>query len=217
MNYVRCINNKAYLHSPDEAVNGTLTDLTIDAVYKVLPTSPQERDTGLLRIIDNSGEDYLYPASYFQPLDWHTLPTEEELRSLAQAWTAGTRPTAAQLQQWGPHDVLVFLQHLPRELDHASLAWLDAQLHLTGRGNYEILVEWLTIAAGSDYEPVFGRIREVLARVGRMKFLRPLFVALGKHTRTQQLGREIYDAAQATYHSLSRRVIEAVMAQWATP
>jgi leukotriene A-4 hydrolase/aminopeptidase len=140
----------------------------------------------------------------------------EELRSLAQAWTAGARPTAAQLQQWGPREVLVFLQHLPRALDHASLAWLDAQLRLTGRGNYEILVEWLTIAAGSDYEPVFGRIREVLTQVGRMKFLRPLFIALGKHARTQQLGREIYATARATYHSLSRRVIEAVMAQWPT-
>jgi hypothetical protein len=136
---------------------------------------------------------------------------------LAQAWTAGARPTAVQLQQWSPLEVLVFLQHLPRELDHASLAWLDAQLHLTDRGNYEIVVEWLTIAAGSDYEPVFGRIREVLTQVGRMKFLRPLFVALGKHARTQQLGREIYDTAQATYHSLSRRVIAAVMAQWTTP
>src|SRR5215813_8424614 len=80
----------------------------------------------------------------------------EELRSLAQAWTSGTRPTAAQMQQWGPLDVLVFLQHLPRALEHASLAWLDTQLHLTGRSNYEILVEWLTIAAGSDYEPVFA-------------------------------------------------------------
>ena len=139
-----------------------------------------------------------------------------ELRSLAQAWTAGARPTAAHLQQWGPLEVLVFLQHLPRELDQASLAWLDARMHLTGRGNYEILVEWLTIAAGSDYEPVFARIREVLTQVGRMKFLRPLFVALGKHARTQQLGREIYDTAQATYHSLSRRLIEATMAQWAS-
>ena len=74
MNYVRCINNKAYLHGPDEAVNGALADLTIGAVYKVLSTPQQERGTGLLRIIDNSGEDYLYPASYFQPLDWNTLP-----------------------------------------------------------------------------------------------------------------------------------------------
>jgi len=140
----------------------------------------------------------------------------EELMALAQAWTAGQRPTEAQLQTWDPREVLVFLQHLPRALDHASLAWLDAQLRLTSRGNYEILIEWLTIAAGSDYEPVFGRIREVLARVGRMKFLRPLFVALGKHARTQQLGREVYDAAKETYHSLSRRVIEETMAQWDT-
>src|SRR5262252_4856421 len=141
----------------------------------------------------------------------------EELTALAQAWTAGKRPSAAQLQTWEAREVLVFLQHLPRELDQASLAWLDTHLHLTDRGNYEILVEWLTIAGGSNYEPVFGRIREVLTQVGRMKFLRPLFVALGKHARTQQLGREIYDAAQETYHRLSRRVIEAVMAQWATP
>jgi hypothetical protein len=138
-----------------------------------------------------------------------------ELTALAQTWTAEQRPTAAQLQQWGPREVLVFLQHLPRQLDHASLAWLDAQLHLTNRGNYEILVEWLTVAVGSDYEPVFDRTREVLTQVGRMKFLRPLFTALGKHARTQQLGHDIYETAKASYHSLSRRVIEATMAQWA--
>jgi leukotriene A-4 hydrolase/aminopeptidase len=141
----------------------------------------------------------------------------EELTMLAQAWPAGQRPTEAQLKQWEPREVLVFLQHLPRQLDIASLAWLDTQLGLTGQGNYEILVEWLTIAAGSDYAPVFDRLREVLTRVGRMKFLRPLFVALGKHARTQQLGRDIYTTAQATYHSLSRRVVEAVLAQWETP
>jgi leukotriene-A4 hydrolase len=162
-------------------------------------------------------QQWLYETGMPPNAPVFTSATLEELRSLAQAWTAGARPTPAQLQQWSPLEVLVFLQHLPRELDHASLAWLDAQLQLTGRGNYEIVVEWLTIAAGSDYGPVFGRIREVLTQVGRMKFLRPLFVALGKHARTQQLGHEIYDTARATYHSLSRRVVEGVMAQWVTP
>jgi hypothetical protein len=78
MNYVRCINNKAYVRLPDEAVDGALADLTIGAVCKVLPTSQYEHDTGVIRIIDNSGEDYLYPVSYFQPLDWSTLPAEWE-------------------------------------------------------------------------------------------------------------------------------------------
>lgn len=140
----------------------------------------------------------------------------DALTALAQAWSTGTRPNAAEVQQWNPQEVLVFLQHLPRQLDHASLAWLDSTLHLTARGNYEILVEWLSLAVGSDYEPVFDRLRDVLQRVGRMKFLRPLFIALGQHARTQQLGREIYNEARATYHSLSRRVVEAIMAQWVT-
>jgi len=62
MNYVRCINNQTYVHVPGEPVDGTLADLTVGAVYKVLPTTPHERDADMLRIIDNSGEDYLYPA-----------------------------------------------------------------------------------------------------------------------------------------------------------
>ena len=68
----------AYVHLPDEAGNDTLADLTIGAVYKVLPTAQYEWDTGVIRIVDNSGEDYLYPASYFQPLDENTVPAEWE-------------------------------------------------------------------------------------------------------------------------------------------
>jgi hypothetical protein len=84
-----------------------------------------------------------------------------------------------------------------------------------GRGNHEILVEWLVIAAGSDHEPAFGKLREVLARVGRMKYLRPLYTALGRHPRTRSLARDILAAASPGYHALSRRVVESVMAKYA--
>ena len=138
----------------------------------------------------------------------------EAIIALAEGWAKGARPAAAQLAQWSPSELLVYLQHLPRELDEASCRWLDAELKLTGRGNYEILVEWLTIAAGSDYEPVFGRAREVLLKVGRMKYLRPLYGALGRHPRTRALAREIFAAAAPTYHTLSRRVVESVMEKY---
>jgi hypothetical protein len=39
-------------------------DLIVRRVYKVLPDEKAEKKT-LLRIIDESGEDYLYPANYF--------------------------------------------------------------------------------------------------------------------------------------------------------
>jgi len=41
-------------------------DLTIGRVYEVL----EEADAhGMLRIIDDSGEDYLYPNALFEPVD----------------------------------------------------------------------------------------------------------------------------------------------------
>jgi leukotriene-A4 hydrolase len=136
------------------------------------------------------------------------------LTALAEGFIGGARPSPAQISAWNPTQVLIYLQHLPRELPPADCAWLDANLALTPRGNHEILVEWLTIAAGSDYEPVFARVRQVLSRVGRMKYLRPLYAALGRHPRTRALAREVFAQARPGYHALSRRVIESVLEKY---
>ncbi len=55
-------------------------DLEISKVYRLLP-DPRAAKDKYVRIIDESGEDYLYPSDYFVPL---TLPREVE-RALAVA------------------------------------------------------------------------------------------------------------------------------------
>jgi len=54
-------------------------DLIVRKVYQVLPDEKAEAK-GLLRVVDESGEDYLYPASFFFLID---LPQKIE-RSLRQ-------------------------------------------------------------------------------------------------------------------------------------
>lgn len=44
--------------------NKECEDLELHKVYKVLPDERAAKD-GYLRIVDESGEDYLYPESYF--------------------------------------------------------------------------------------------------------------------------------------------------------
>ncbi len=44
--------------------NNDCEDLEKRKIYQVLPDKDAEKD-GYLRVIDESGEDYLYPASYF--------------------------------------------------------------------------------------------------------------------------------------------------------
>lgn len=54
--------------------NDNAEDLELRKVYRVLPDARAIQD-GYLRIIDESGEDYLYPAAYFVLLE---LPQEAE-------------------------------------------------------------------------------------------------------------------------------------------
>lgn len=60
-------------------------DLIVRKVYQILPDEKAEKK-GFLRVIDESGEDYLYPASYFFVLD---LPQKIE-RTLHQRVVVGT-------------------------------------------------------------------------------------------------------------------------------
>jgi leukotriene-A4 hydrolase len=144
-------------------------------------------------------------------------PRLDGLVALAHAFAGGERPPASAAAAWSTAETLVYLQNLPREIDPAGCAWLDAAFGLTGRGNHEVLVEWLTIAAGSDYEPAFPRLREVLLRVGRMKYLRPLYAAMGRRPRARALARAVFAEAAPRYHSLSRRVAASVIEMYDTP
>ncbi len=57
--------------------NKDTEDLEKRKIYVVLPDEEAEQE-GYLRVIDESGEDYLYPGSYFVLVQ---LPAEEALRA----------------------------------------------------------------------------------------------------------------------------------------
>ena len=43
-------------------------DLELRKVYQLLPDAEAAKE-GYVRVIDESGEDYLYPAAYFIPIE----------------------------------------------------------------------------------------------------------------------------------------------------
>ena len=48
--------------------NEDCEDLELRKIYQVLPDETAAEDS-YLRVIDESGEDYLYPADYFLPIE----------------------------------------------------------------------------------------------------------------------------------------------------
>jgi len=69
---------KRYLNEDEAKRNGSkfvvcvrnddCDDLEIRKIYQVIPDEAASTD-GLLRIVDESGEDYLYPASLFLQIE----------------------------------------------------------------------------------------------------------------------------------------------------
>ncbi len=55
--FVLCINNDSYEAS-----------LELRKIYRVVEDSKAE-EKALVRVIDESGEDYLYPADFFVPIE----------------------------------------------------------------------------------------------------------------------------------------------------
>jgi hypothetical protein len=55
--FVICLDNRSYP-----------LDLTVHKVYRVL-SDPQAERHHMLRVVDNTGEDYLYPVNYFAPVE----------------------------------------------------------------------------------------------------------------------------------------------------
>jgi len=136
----------------------------------------------------------------------------EMLEGLAKGWSDGVRPEVADAAKWSPDDWQIFLQALPKTLPEADCAWLDENFKLTAQGNAEILSNWLTIAAGSGYAPVYDRVRSFLHEVGRMKYLKPLYAALHGNEKTKGLAAEIFAANAAGYHPIARGGIERLLA-----
>ncbi|MBU1674922.1 M1 family metallopeptidase [bacterium] len=135
----------------------------------------------------------------------------DRIRELADGWTGGARPAPDDAATWTPDEWQLYLQDLPRKLSADDCRWLDETFGLTGKGNYEILVEWLTIAAGSAYAPVLPRVREVLTNVGRMKYLKPLYGALAGNPETVAFAREVFADVADSYHPLSRGSVAGII------
>lgn len=55
-------------------------DLALHKIYEVLPDPSAER-SGWIRIVDETGEDYLYPEKLFQPIEVSQALGEKLLRA----------------------------------------------------------------------------------------------------------------------------------------
>ena len=113
---------------------------------------------------------------------------------------------------WTTAERMRLIAQLPKQLSAEQLADLDRNLGLSQTGNNEVLFAWLELALANRYEPVVPVAEKFLARVGRRKFVLPLFEVLMKEGDWgQPIARRIYAKTRPGYHSVTQGSVDEVV------
>jgi leukotriene-A4 hydrolase len=145
----------------------------------------------------------------YQPGRPAQAPAPRSTRLAAIEALAGARPTEAQAHAWGATEWQLYLESLPVPLPVEQLAELDHRFALTASQNYDVLEKWLSLGIRSGYGPALARVESVVASIGRMKYLRPLYTALAE--RDLALARRLFEQHAPRYHPIARQVVASVL------
>ena len=109
-------------------------------------------------------------------------------------------------QEW-----LEFLRKLPDSVSVDRLKYLDIHGGFTNWNNAEIKTEWFTLAIRSGYTEIFPQIESFLKKVGRRKYLLPIYEELSKTNENLKWTKSVYTKAKINYHFVSKQSIEEIL------
>ena len=98
-------------------------------------------------------------------------------------------------QEW-----LTFIRRLPKKMDPAQLKKLDDKLNFKGWGNSEIMTEWYILGIESGYKGIRPEMKRFLYKVGRRKYIAPLYSALIKTPENLLWAKKVFLRANVSYH-----------------
>jgi len=147
------------------------------------------------------------PANCPQPVSEGFARVDREI----ERWERGTAPAELATAGWVTHQWLRFLHSIPVGTGVDRLGELDRAFGWTASGNAEIQAAWYELAVRSGYDSVRPALEQFLLRVGRRKFLLPLYEALAGTPEGRRWAQAVYARARPGYHSVSQGSIDALL------
>ena len=127
--------------------------------------------------------------------------SSQEISELNNKFTLADRDNYS-VQEW-----LTFLRHLPSNIPAERMKVLDESLQFSAWTNAEIQFEWFLKSISSNYTPAYPYLSAFLEKVGRRKFILPLYEALYNNKATKEKALSWFDNYKQNYHAVSRNSI----------
>lgn len=113
---------------------------------------------------------------------------------------------------WSTQEWMHFIRQIPKETTLPEFDMMEQDFGFSQSGNAEIQAEWFirSIKQGR-IDPIKKDLEEFLIRVGRRKFLEPIYEELAKSPSGLTIAVEVYVKARPNYHSISYQTIDEIL------
>jgi aminopeptidase N len=170
------------------------------------------------RVSRTQAEQWLYGPGL---PDDAVIPSSDSLdnaAALAVLWSKGEVDIAdVSVSDWSPQAMVHFINSLDTDLSTEKLSELDAALGLSDTRNAEIGRSWFIQVAQRQHRPAYEKLQQHLRRFGRIRLVRPVYVALAENGSDLELAEELFVEARGIYHPLTNTSIESAFRRASEP
>jgi len=111
---------------------------------------------------------------------------------------------------WTTHEWLHFLRGIDTSWTLENYAKADELFSFTTSTNSEIAAVWFEKSIRASYQQAYEALEAFLIKVGRRKFLTPLYRAMIESGK-KNMAKKIYQKARPNYHFVSTNTMDALM------
>lgn len=136
--------------------------------------------------------------------------------SLANEFKLGKIPKEDEVADWQGQEWELYLENLPKSAEASQVLALDERYRLSESKDYEVKVAFLQLAISSSCKDYYGEVEKTLKEVGRMKYLRPLYIVLVQGAGKDEekiLAKRVFAEARDSYHPIAQGVVESIFAK----
>lgn len=174
-----------------------------------LNTSLIKGDTSLAKLIN--ADEWIYKSDLPSNSPALTSKKLEDVQFSLNNFKSGTPAKELFTKKWSSHEYLYFIRGLGDSLTTTQLEELAKVFDFAHSGNAELQAAWFEHVIKHEYKNDYKALEEFLYKVGRRKFLMPLYSALASTKEGKKYALEIYEKSRANYHYVSVQSLDELL------
>ncbi len=102
----------------------------------------------------------------------------------------------------------MFIRYLPKSISVDKLERLNSYFDFNRTENAEIALDWFTLCINANYNGVLPDIERFLRKIGRRKFVLPIYELLAQKPQYKNFAKTLFDSQKNYYHAVTKNSVE---------